>query len=161
MEKQKQILILGLGNILLQDEGIGVHALNEMNKLKWPENVKLLDGGTGGFVLLSLFQQYQHIIIIDAALNNEKPGSIKLLKPKFASDFPRSLSTHELGLKDLIESSYLLGFEPNLFLIVVSISSKQEMKIELTETISATIHEIIEIVKKLVLTINIDAEKTN
>lgn len=90
--KKDKILILGLGNILLNDEGIGVSVVNEMEKLDLPENVDLLDGGTGGFVLLSLFQEYQTMIIIDATLNNEKPGSIKVLKPKFSSDFPKSMS---------------------------------------------------------------------
>jgi hydrogenase maturation protease len=92
--KKNKTLILGLGNILLQDEGIGVHALREMEKLKWPPHVDLLDGGTGGFVLLSLFQDYQTMIIIDAALTNDPPGTIKTIQPKFAKDFPKSLITH-------------------------------------------------------------------
>ena len=49
--KRDKTLILGLGNILLQDEGIGVHALNKMNEMKWSEHVDLLGVGTGGFVL--------------------------------------------------------------------------------------------------------------
>ena len=81
--KAKKTLILGLGNILLQDEGIGVHALNKMTVMKWPEHVDLLDGGTGGFVLLSLFQDYNTIVIIDAALSDDLPGTINVIEPKF------------------------------------------------------------------------------
>ena len=140
-------LILGLGNILLQDEGIGVHTLRELEKLEWPDHVDLLDGGTGGFVLLSLFQDYKNIVIIDATLSNEPEGTIKVLKPKFAKDFPKSLSTHELGLKDMIESAILLGKVPNLHLIVINIEPDQVLNMELRPQIKKRIPEVIETVK--------------
>lgn len=147
---QHKTLIMGLGNILLQDEGIGVHTLHELEKMKWPEDVDLLDGGTGGFVLLSLFQEYQHLIIIDATLNNEPEGSINVIRPKFAKDFPKSLSTHELGLKDMVESAILLGKVPDIHLITISINPEQEMSMELTPKIKARIPFVIETVKKAV-----------
>ncbi|MEE4258777.1 MAG: hydrogenase maturation protease [Bacteroidales bacterium] len=151
--KKHKILILGLGNILLQDEGIGVHALKKMTTMKWPEHVNLLDGGTGGFVLLSLFQDYQTMIIIDAALTNDPPGTVNTIQPKFAKDFPKSLSTHELGLKDMIESSILLGKVPSLYLITCTIHPEQEMSIELTpdieKCIPVIVEEILRILKEL------------
>lgn len=150
----KKTLILGLGNLLLQDEGLGVHALREMQKLDWPKNIELLDGGTGGFVLLSLFNEYEQFIIIDATLSNDPPGTIKIIEPKFAKDFPRSLSTHELGLKDLIESAQLLGKMPKIYLIVVNINPKQEMNVELTAETKKTIPNIIKAVQGVVQQIN-------
>jgi hydrogenase maturation protease len=144
-----KILILGLGNILLQDEGIGVHALREMEELKWPPHVDLLDGGTGGFVLLSLFQDYQTMIIIDAALTNDPPGTINTIQPKFAKDFPTSLSTHELGLKDMIESSILLEKVPSIHLITCSINPEQEMSVQLTTQIKDCIPAIVEETRKI------------
>lgn len=147
---QNKILILGLGNILLQDEGIGVHALNEMKKLKWPSNVDLLDGGTGGFVLLSLFQDYNTMVIIDAALTKDAPGTIKTIQPKFAKDFPKSLSTHELGLKDMIESSILLEKVPFLYLITCTIDPEQIMSVELTPSIKNCIPEIIKNTQEII-----------
>ena len=62
MRANDKTLIMGLGNVLLQDEGIGVHTLRELEKRDWPETVDLLDGGTGGFVLLSLFQEYRKCV---------------------------------------------------------------------------------------------------
>lgn len=149
MTKKDKILILGLGNVLLQDEGIGVHTLKSMTAMDWPEDVDLLDGGTGGFVLLSLFQDYKNMIIIDATLNNEAEGSIKVIRPKFAKDFPKSLSTHELGLKDMIESAILLGKVPDIHLIVVSINPEQKMSVELTAEIKLKIPEVIHKVKEV------------
>ena len=144
MTIKHKVLILGLGNILLQDEGIGVHALKEMTKMKWPEHVDLLDGGTGGFVLLSLFQDYQTMIIIDAALTNDPPGTVNTIQPKFAKDFPKSLSTHELGLKDMIESSILLEKVPSIYLITCTIKPEQEMSVELTHDIERCIPVIVD-----------------
>lgn len=141
---------MGLGNVLLQDEGIGVHALQELEKMEWPSGVDLLDGGTGGFVLLSLFQEYKNMVIIDATLSKEPEGTIKVLKPKFAKDFPRSLSTHELGLKDMIESAILLDQVPLIYLVTVSINPEQKMSTDLTQSISSKIPEVIDTVKEVV-----------
>ena len=152
--KSEKTLILGLGNILLQDEGIGVHTLRELEKLTWPENIDLLDGGTGGFVLLSLFEDYKNLVIIDATLSSEPEGTIKVLKPKFAKDFPKSLSTHELGLKDMIESAILLGKVPDISLITVSINPEQIMNIELTPELKALIPEVVETVKMVMANFN-------
>ena len=152
--KSENTLILGLGNILLQDEGIGVHTLRELEKLSWPKNVDLLDGGTGGFVLLSLFEDYKNLVIIDATLSSEPEGTIKVLKPKFAKDFPKSLSTHELGLKDMIESAILLGKVPDISLITVSINPEQIMNIELTPELKALIPEVVETVKMVMANFN-------
>ena len=149
MEPEKT-LILGLGNILLQDEGIGVHTLKELEKLDWPKHVDLLDGGTGGFVLLSLFQDYKKMVIIDATLSKEPEGPIKVIKPKFAKDFPKSLSTHELGLKDMIESAILLGKIPDIYLIVISIHPEQIMSVTLTPGIRECIPDIIKTVENVI-----------
>lgn len=65
-EMEGKILILGLGNLLMGDEGIGVKSIEYMQDYPFPEHVKLLDGGTGGFHLLSLFKEYERFIIIDA-----------------------------------------------------------------------------------------------
>ena len=148
--RNPKTLILGLGNVLLQDEGIGVHALREMEELGWPPHVDLLDGGTGGFVLLSLFQDYQTMIIIDAALTNDPQGTIKTIQPKYAKDFPKSLSTHELGLKDMIESSMLLEKVPAIYLITCTINPEQEMNIQLTPEIEKCIPSIIKETRRIV-----------
>ncbi len=144
---------MGLGNVLLQDEGIGVHVLKELEKQDWPGHIELLDGGTGGFVLLSLFQEYKKMIIIDATLNDEPEGSISVIRPRFARDFPKSLSTHDLGLKDMIESAILLGKVPDITLITVSINPEQKMSMELSPALRQQIPKIIETVEKEMLSL--------
>jgi len=67
-DKSNSILILGVGNYLMGDEGIGVHVMQEMAKIKLPEYVDILDGGTGGFLLLNCFEAYKTIIFVDATI---------------------------------------------------------------------------------------------
>jgi len=134
-KKVPDILILGIGNFLLGDEGIGVHMVHFFEKMKLPGNVTLLDGGTGGFHLLSHLECYHHIILIDATIDEKPEGSIEVTTPTFASDFPPSLSAHEIGLKDLIETLYLLNKNPSITLLTVSIKNIQPMSVELSARI--------------------------
>jgi hydrogenase maturation protease len=140
--KPEKTIILGLGNVLLNDEGIGVRTAEILAKMQWPKDVEVLDGGTGGFVLLSLFQTFKNMIIIDASLTNDPVGTVKVTEPKFSKDFPKSLSTHELGLKDMIESAHLLEKVPRIFLITVSINPQQDMDMTLSSEIEEKIPEI-------------------
>jgi hydrogenase maturation protease len=126
------MLILGIGNLLMGDEGVGVHAIRALEREPMPPGVFLLDGGTGGFHLLELFDEHRHMILIDATLDDGEPGTVRVLHPKFATDFPRSLSAHDIGLRDLVESATLLGPLPTIDLITVSIAKIQPMTIELT-----------------------------
>ena len=141
---EERILILGIGNLLLGDEGVGVHAVKMLEKEKFPDNVTILDGGTGGFHLMSYIQDYPKILMIDATMDGKPPGTISVIKPKFASDFPKSLSAHDIGLKDLIESVALIDKLPDITLITVSIESLPGMSLELTPGISNSLQGIIE-----------------
>lgn len=133
---------MGIGNLLMGDEGLGVHFINEFTKIPLPPNVTVVEGGTGGFHLLSYLQAYPTIILIDAAFDDKEPGTISLIKPKFASDFPPSLSSHDIGLKDLLDSLYLLGHHPEVFLYTVTIGDIQPMTVELTTPIKSAINEL-------------------
>ena len=145
----EEILILGIGNVLLGDEGIGVHAVRAMEGMAWPEHVHLLDGGTGGFHLLSIFQEYKKIILIDATLDGREPGTVTLLKPRYAKDFPQTLSAHDIGLKDLVQSAALLGYLPEIILVTVSISDQQPLTMELSEVVKKSIPAVIDAAKGL------------
>ncbi len=118
---RKPALILGIGNYLMGDEGVGVHAARRLESEHLPPGVELLDGGTGGFHLLSCFHNYDPLILIDATMDGRPPGTVRLLRPKFASDFPRSLGAHDIGLRDLIETAVLTRDLPRIFLVTVSI----------------------------------------
>ena len=144
---EEEILVLGIGNVLLGDEGIGVHTVRALEGETLPENVRLLDGGTGGFHLISVFQQYKKIILIDATLDGRTPGTVSLLKPRYAKDFPRTLSAHDIGLKDLVQSAALLGFLPEITLVTVSITDPQPLSMELSDLVAQAMIEVIAVVR--------------
>ena len=146
MNSEKQTLILGVGNVLLGDEGVGVHAIEYLKQFSLPPNVTLVDGGTGGFHLLSYFEEYSPIILIDATMDGNVDGTVRLLKPKFASDFPKTLSAHDIGLRDLIETAALLSTVPPVFLITVSISDIQPMSVELTPAVQNSLSNVATVV---------------
>ncbi|HQZ15412.1 MAG TPA: hydrogenase maturation protease [Vicinamibacteria bacterium] len=143
------MLILGIGNLLMGDEGVGVHAVRALEGLTMPPGITVLDGGTGGFHLLELFDRHRHMILIDATLDDRAPGTVRVLRPKFASDFPRSLSAHDIGLRDLIESAALLGPLPTMDLITISIAKIQPMSIEMTPEVRDAIPQVIRTVGAL------------
>jgi hydrogenase maturation protease len=145
----KPTLILGIGNLLLGDEGAGVHAIERLKKEELPPGVVLLDGGTGGFHLLSCFQDYQLLILLDATLDGRPAGTISHLTPRFTSDFPKTLSAHDIGLRDLIESAALLGTFPKIHLITISINSLQSMAIGLSPLVQDALEKLPGVVKSI------------
>lgn len=143
-DKTNSILVMGVGNYLMGDEGIGVHIIQEMAKKKLPEYVDILDGGTGGLLLLNCFQVYPTIIFIDATMDGRPAGTISLIRPKFASDFPTALSVHDVGLKDMIEAVYLMDDVPDIYLYTVSIEEVNPMTIALNPDVENAIPELID-----------------
>lgn len=152
---QNKILVLGIGNYLMGDEGIGVHIANRLQEQSLLPNVEIVDGGTGGFHLLGYFENYETIVLVDATLDNNPNGTIRLIKPRFAQDFPKAMSTHDIGLKDMVCSLQLLGKIPTIYLFVVSIESLQQQGIELTPEIENIVPELIEKITELVTTLQL------
>ena len=138
----KPVLILGIGNYLMGDEGIGVHMAQILDKEIDSVDIDVVDGGTGGFHLLEYFEMYDHVILIDATLDSNPVGTIRLIKPRFAADFPNAMSTHDIGLKDLVCSLQLLDKMPDVQLFVVSIESIQQQGVNLTPEIQNVIPEL-------------------
>jgi hydrogenase maturation protease len=132
-------LVLGIGNLLLSDEGVGIHVVRALEAAGLPPGVDVLDGGTGGFRLISCFQEYDHLVLVDASLDGQPVGTTAVIQPRFANDFPRVLSAHDIGLRDLIESVALLGPLPNMFLVTVSVAAEQPPGIELSGPVQAAV----------------------
>ncbi len=148
-DKENRILVMGIGNYLMGDEGIGVHLAQRLEKQGCPPNVDVLDGGTGGFSLMSYFDEYPVIIFVDATMDGKKPGSISLIKPKFAADFPKTLSVHDVGLKDMVEAVYITGKVPKMYLFTITIAEIKPMTVELSPEVEACIPDLISQIEQL------------
>jgi len=147
--EQNKILILGVGNLLMNDEGIGIQVIQNLEK-EGVSGADIMDGGTGGFHLLGFIQSYQTIVFVDAALDDYPAGTVRVLHPKFAKDFPKQLSAHEIGLKDLIDATFLLGQKPEFYLVAISVKDFQDMGMNLSPEVEAAIPETILKIKVLI-----------
>ena len=142
-EKPK-ILILGIGNVLMGDEGVGIAVVRELEKTAQPaENVEILDGGVGSFLLLEPLQSAKRIILIDATIDGSDVGTVRRLRPRYSKDYPRTLTAHDIGLKDLLDTFYLLGdSSPDVTLFAVSIPPLNDMKVELSPRVSSVVPQV-------------------
>jgi len=127
-----RILILGLGNLLMGDEGIGIRCVEYLQGKPLPEGIDMLDGGTAGFQLLSILSEYDHVIFIDATAGEGIPGEVNILRPRFAADFPRSLTSHDIGLRDLVKSAELLDELPDIYLITITVRKVSQVTTEIS-----------------------------
>lgn len=139
IDKHPKVLILGIGNVLLGDEGIGVHVVNSLERAALPADVECLDGGVGSFLLLEPMQNADKVILIDATIDGLAAGSIRRLEPRFSKDYPTTLTAHDIGLKDLLDAFYLMGRTPNVTLFAISIPPLQGMTMELSDELLAAV----------------------
>ena len=141
-EKNKT-LVLGLGNVIMGDEGVGVHVVRALERLELPANVECLDGGTGGFVLLEPLQQADHIILIDATDDGNPQGTVTRTTPRFSQDYPPTLTAHDIGVKDLLDAFYMHSGEREVVLYAISIDPRQPISMDLSEACLAARDEAV------------------
>jgi hydrogenase maturation protease len=125
-------LVLGLGNVIMGDEGVGVHVVRAIEKHTLPDGVECLDGGTGGFILLEPLESAGRIILIDAAADGNPPGTVTRTTPRFSSDYPPTLTAHDIGVKDLLDAFYMQGGSREVVLYAIAIDPRQSISMELS-----------------------------
>jgi len=114
--------VIGLGNTLLGDDGVGVHVVNELQKMQLPLGVEVLDGGSCGLGLLSLMEGAEQVIIVDALACGQKPGSLVKLAPRQLKLQVREKapSPHYLSLLQTLELADVLGYRQRVLIIGVA-----------------------------------------
>ena len=135
-ENSGKTLVLGLGNVLMGDEGVGVHVVRAVENHTLPANVECLDGGTGGFTLLEPLQEAGRVILIDAASDGNPIGTVTRTTPRFSRDYPPTLTAHDIGVKDLLDVFYIQGGSPDVILYAITIDPQQPISMELSEVIA-------------------------
>jgi hydrogenase maturation protease len=144
---EKKIVILGVGNVLLSDEGVGVHVANEMIKMELPANVSVVEGGTDGFRLLNVITEADRLIVVDAVKGGDKPGTIYRFDINDVKNSPSGFKTsvHQIGILEVIDLSGLIGKTPHTTVIGVEPKSL-EMSLELSPEIKDKVPRVIELV---------------
>jgi hydrogenase maturation protease len=140
-------VILGVGNVLLSDEGVGIHVVQELMKMALPPTVEVIEGGTGGFGLLDIVTEADRLIVIDAVKGDGEPGTIYLFNFKDAPDFPDGYKTsvHQVGILEVVRLAGLIGKTPETTIIGVEPKSLETGMI-LSSEVRAKIPRIIELV---------------
>jgi hydrogenase maturation protease len=145
---QPKILVLGVGSILMMDEGIGIRAVEELEKrYRFPENVEILDGGTSGIELLSYISGKDHLIIIDAIKSGNPPGTVLRVEGEdVPAQFRTRISPHQLGISDLLAAATLTDEIPKK-LVLFGIEPKEiVMVIGLSDEVRASMGRLVDIV---------------
>jgi len=142
-----RISVLGIGNILLSDEGVGVHAVNAIKKrYAFSPEIEILDGGTMGLDLLPVFQTQNKIIIIDAVDFKKEPGHVGAIEGnKIPTVLNTKLSVHHIGFSDLLYAAKLTrDISPEVYLVGIQPKSLA-VGLELTDEIRTRLDDIIEL----------------
>jgi hydrogenase maturation protease len=147
MISPQKIIILGVGNLLLSDEGVGVHVANELMKMELPPDVSVVEGGTDGFRLLNVITEADRLIVIDAVKGGAEPGSIYRFDIDQVKNCPSGFKTsvHQIGILEVIDLSGLIGKTPRATVIGIEPKSL-EMSMELSQEVKSKIPRIIELI---------------
>jgi hydrogenase maturation protease len=149
--QHKHILILGVGNLLLSDEGVGVHVAQKMMKMDLPPEVQVVEGGTDGFGLVNVILEADRMILIDAVKGGGQPGSIYRFDIDDCPPYPDLFKTsvHQISILEVINLSSLIGSPPQTTIIGVE-PQCLNMGMELSPQIEAKLPKIIQMIKEQV-----------
>jgi hydrogenase maturation protease len=138
-----RLLVVGLGNILLQDEGAGVHLVKGLaERFELPSEVEVLDGGTSGMELIHTIANRDALIVCDAVRSDRPPGTVMRIKgEELPAFYPARLSPHQLGLSDMLATLTLLGQVPPTVTLIGIVPRDLELGTELSPPIGASLED--------------------
>jgi len=145
MERKKAVVI-GIGNLILKDEGVGVHVVRELQQRDLPPGVEVMDGGTATMDLLGVIQEAEKVVVVDALRGGGQPGTVYRVSPADLScEAERTLSLHQVGLLEVLEIAQHLGGHGEV--VIIGVEPKEiSWGMELTPDVQAKVPEIVEAV---------------
>lgn len=140
-------LVLGLGNLVHSDDGVGVHAIQRLQQdSRVPSEVVLTDGGTQGLSLLPHISGFQRLLVIDAVDVGQTPGTLIRLEGKALEKLPGKPSVHQLGFEDLMVALKLLGESPEEIVVIGVQPQSTDWSAELTPPVRESLDELLAVV---------------
>jgi hydrogenase maturation protease len=142
----ERTLILGLGNILLGDDGLGVRAVERLQACcDVPPDLSVLDGGTLGLALMQVLSSVDRAILVDAVMTGEPPGTlVRLSGDAVAPAIEAHLSPHQIGVADLLDGLRWLDLVPPELLLVGIVPDKVELGLELSPAVERRMPELVQ-----------------
>lgn len=144
----RPVVVLGLGNLLMRDDGVGVFALAQLaGDPRLPEGARLLDGGTLGLSLLPYVQSAPDLVLIDAVRGDGPPGTLVCLEGDEVPGAVRDrLSVHQVGVADLVAGARLLGGWPERIVLCGVVPEEIELGVELSPAVRAAVPGLVAMV---------------
>jgi len=143
----RNVLIMGVGNLLLTDDGFGVHVINALRDKPLPPNVTLIEAGIVSHQLIPEFHEADLLIFIDAVEAGDTPGSIFRFKPEDISSMSQlKTSLHEMSLMDVLQMTELTGKRPETVIFAVQPKDVKSCSLELNDEIKAVIPKVIDLI---------------
>ena len=142
-----KVLILGVGNILLRDDGFGVRLIQSLEETAFPPNVQILEAGTVSHQLIPAFRSIDYLIVIDAVEAGDVPGSIFKFSPEdmnFHSE--QKISLHQISLTDVLQMAELTGAKPKTVIIAVQPKDVSTWGLELSDEVRMAMPKVKELV---------------
>jgi len=142
---QRSLLILGLGNVLCGDDGVGVTAVHELLRhYDLPDGVEAVDGGTLGLSLLSIFEPRQDVILVDAIRADSPAGTfVRLTGEEVAPAVRTRLSVHQIGVADLLDGLRLLDAYPVRLVLLGLVPETMELGLERSAAVDANLGTLV------------------
>lgn len=138
MSDKQKITVLGLGNILLEDEGFGVHFLRHIEgRYAFDASVRLVDGGTLAYKLLDVICGSDRVILIDAIKIDDEPGSLyRFTREEMELHMPPPTSAHEVEFLDVLCQAELMGELPETTFLCIVPESYGSMVLQMTRSMT-------------------------
>ncbi|SHI66414.1 hydrogenase maturation protease [Geosporobacter subterraneus DSM 17957] len=147
----KKTAVVGIGNILLKDDGVGIHILKHIEEAAWSRDITLVDGGTCIFDLLDVFVKHEKVVIIDSIKGGHAPGTIYRLTPEELGSFVKATtSLHDVQVLDLLQNVNYMGYFPKVMIIGIE-PEEICFDLSLSKTIKGQLPRMIEVLKTEIL----------
>ena len=156
-----KVLVLGLGNILLSDEGAGIKTIEELSRrYDVPDSVEIIDGGTMGLELLPYFDGPSHVLIVDAVKTGKPPGTIVRIDDPPAY-FSSRTSPHQIGLSDVIGTAAIMGHLPRHIVLFGIEPKRLSTSLDLSPDVARHIHRLVDMVVAELKAIGVEVLEKN
>lgn len=147
-----EILVLGIGNILRKDDGVGIAVIDRLRDMQLPARVRLLDGGTAGIDLLGYLEGVTRLIVVDALLTDKVPGEITVLSGDDVRERDLILSGHYGRLSDILDMVGALWSRPETMIVGVSPKDCESYEMALSPEVAAAVEKAAKLIKTMVET---------
>lgn len=147
----KRLLVLGVGNLLLTDDGAGVHAVQELGQEEeWDsDKVDFLDGATFTQDIFFVFQKYERVLVLDTVKGGREPGTVyRFTEANLRDNYEQRLSLHDIDLLDSLKMAELLGNKPELLVIGIEPLTISEWSMELSDVVKAKYPKFLEAARR-------------